>query len=503
MIESQSKRVISMWLSLCAALALFCTQPIFALEGELGKAGALSTYTLEEVVLAGLKENPTLRLANLEVSQAHAWLEAERGATELQGFIGPVVGGGSLNRLEWAEKAIKPIDGDLWEEAAHEIAWEGGMRLGFSKPIATGGEFVLGLRWGAAGGVGDGLLGEEVYTFDLSSEMTWTQPLLRQPDLSDPWWSIQRANDAHDKSKLARESETQHTIVMVTELFFDVVRAEEQLDIALQSLEAIGEQARAVEGRVSRGMGGSLDLKAMDIEVALARHAVSQSRRSLDLARRQLSQATGLNIGVMSRLLPPPPVVFDTPLDATVVKALTDSVQLRALTIDMDAARQAWRKAQQDSKPRVNTSLSINETGAWCVGVDVTWSFWDGHQARKRGEAAAMELQKSMTQLERLTEDTKLAIRREYYDYLDSDEQVELADLRLARVEDLLETTRRRYGLRMATELEMMDALNQLREAKAERATAVYRRTVAAIRLLARTDQLIRVFPNMVWGQTD
>lgn len=501
--ESPSERVLPIWLILCALLALSYGQLVFASEEQPDKTGVLHTYTLEEVVLAGLRENPSLRLANLEVNQALLRLEAERGATELRGFVGPVLGGGSLSRLGWAEKALKPTEQDLWENASDEIAWEGGMQLGFSKPIATGGEFALDFKWGAAGGLGDGTLGDDVYTSTLSSEMTWTQPLLRQPDLLDPWWSIQRASDTYEKTRLALDGATQHIIVMVTEQFFDVVAAEERLDIALQALEAIQEQARAVLTKVSLGMGGPLDLKAMDIKVAVARNAVSQSRRQLDLVKRQLSQTTGLNIGVMSRLLPPPPVVFDTPLDATVGKALADNVQLQALAIDMDAARRAWRKAQQDAKPKVNTSLSINEAADWRVGVDITWTFWDGHEARKRGDAAALELQRSMTQLERLTEDTKLAIRREYYDYLNNDEQVELADLRLAQVEELLETTRRRYGLRMATELEMMDALNQLREAKAERATAVYRRTVAAIRLLTRTDQLIRVFPNMMWGQAD
>ena len=503
MIVSQSKPAVLACLISCLMVGVFCAQPVLAKDDVLDKTGVLHTYTLEEVVLAGLRQNPSLRLANLQVSQAQARLQAEQGATELQGFVGPLLGAGSLKRLEWAEKVVKASDEDLWKSAADEIAWEGGMRVGFSKFISSGGEFVLSLEWGAAGGLDDGLLGEDVYTSSLSSEMVWTQPLLRHPDLTNPWWGIKVASDAHDKTKLAREGATQDAIVKVTELFFETVEAQEQRDVALQALEAIQEQTRVIEGKVSRGMGGPLDLRAAEIEMATARHAVAQSRRRLDLARRQLSQATGLSLGGMSRLLPPPPVTFNTSLDVTMSKALSDSTQLRVQAIELDAARRAWRKAQQESKPRFDTSLSVNHTGAWRVGLDVTWSFWDGHAAKKRGEAAALELQKSMAQLERLTEDTKLAVRREYYEYLDSEEQMELAELCLARVEESLETTRRRYGLRMATELEMMNALNQLREAKAEQAAASYLRTSAAIRLLTRTDQLIRVFPNMIWGQGD
>ena len=59
--------------------------------------------------------------------------------------------------------------------------------------------------------------------------------------------------------------------------------------------------------------------------------------------------------------------------------------------------------------------------------------------------------------------------------------------------------TRRRYGLRMTTELEMMKALNELRAAKAEQAAALYSRSLAAIRLFIHTDQAIRIFPNISW----
>ncbi|NLK07969.1 MAG: TolC family protein [Firmicutes bacterium] len=498
-----SRRVFWVCSIVWVVFSLFWSLSVFASNEPTNKEDALCTYTLEDVVLAGLKENQLLRLAALDVNQASAKLEEKRGVAELQGLIEPIFGGGTLGRLNRAETALKASDEGrrLWETADHELAWESGVQLRFNKVVVSGGKFDLSLEWSGAGGVGDGMLADELYSADVTSEMTWTQPLFGEPALESPWWDIARAKDALNQTKLSRDSATQTAIIAITTLFFNVVEAQEKLDVALQAQEAILEQARVLESKVSRGMGGVLELRAMDIEVALARNAVSQNRRRLDLAKRELSLATGLNIGVMCRLLPPPPITYDGTLDSTVARALSDNAEIQAMTIDINAAQQAWKKAEQDSKPKFSTSVSINDAGAWRVGLDVGYSFWDGHAAKKRGEAAALELQKSMIRLENATENIKLDVRRRYYEYLDSEEKVELVNLRLMQAEELLEATRRRYGLRMATELEMMDVLNRLREAKAERAAAGHVRTLAAIQLLARTDQLIRIFPNLIWGK--
>ena len=478
---------------------VICTQSVVAQEEVIGKeTGVLRTYSLEEIVLAALSQNPALRQAELQVSQAYARLLSERGATELQGFIGPILGIGSVDRLGWAEDALGD---ELWKEVSGEHAWEGGLRMGFSKPLPTGGLFSLGLDWGVAGGLGSTEIGDEVYTGDLNGEMSWKQPLWRDAEMLDPWWGIQMADDTYAKAKLTRDSARRNAIVTVTGMFFEAVEAQEQLDVALQGLESIQEHNRMIRDRVSRGLGGPIDLRTAEIEVATAQHAVSQSRRRLDLARHRLSQATGLSLSGMTRLLPPPPITWDTTLDVAIARALNINPELEALEMDVNAARRAWRKAQKEAKPRFDTSLSVNQAGEWRIGLEVMWSFWDGQSSQQRAEAAALELQRTNAQLETMTEEAKLNIRREHYDYLATEERMELAELKIARAEELLETTRHRYGLRMTTELEMMNALNQLREAKAEQASASYARTVAAIRLLAHTDQLIRVFPNLTWGQ--
>ncbi|NMB47205.1 MAG: TolC family protein [Firmicutes bacterium] len=478
------------------------TQSVIAQEEVIGEPkGVLHTYSLEETVLAALKQNAALWQAELQVRQAQAAVLAEQGKAELQGFMTPIVGAGTLGRLEWAEKAID--DETIRKRAADQHAWEGGLRVGFSKPLSTGGLFSLGLNWGAAAGLGSTELGEKVYSTALISEITWNQPLWRNPTTLEPWWAIQTADDVYVKAKLTRDTITRDVIVAVTTMFFETVQANEQLDVALKALESMQEQRRMVEDRVSRGLGGSLDLRTAEIEMAAAQHAVSQSRRHLDLARRRLSQATGLSLSGMTRLAPPPPITWGTTLDVAITTALHNSIDLQRLEVDLNAARRAWLKAQEEKKPRFDTNWSLNQAGEWRVGLEVTWSFWDGHTAQQRLEAAALELQKVNTQLETITEEIKLNIRRAHYDYLASEEQVELADLKFTRAEELLETTRRRYGLRMTTELEMMNALNQVREAKAEQSSASYARTCAAIQLLACTDQLGRVFPNISWDEVE
>ncbi len=479
---------------------LVCTPLAIAQEDAIKKdTKQLHTYSLEEVVMAALKQNPELWQAELEVGQADARLLAERGATELQGFIEPVFAAGSLRKLQWAEKAI--IDKDLRTAAVDELSWEGGIRVGFSKPLPTGGLFSLRIDWALARGFGGGHLGSELYLGDLSSEITWRQPLGRETKSMDPWWKIEQAEDTYTKAKLAKDASTRDVIIEVTDRFFEVVQAQEQLEVALQALDSVEEQQRVVEDKVSRGMGGAVDLRTAEIEVATASHAVSESRRRLDLARHQLSHATGLSLSSMTRLLPPPPVTWDTTLDVAIARGLNSSAELKILEIELDSAKRVWRRARDETKPRFDTSISVDQSGAWRVGVDVTWSFWDGQTAEQGAEAAALELQKANARLETMTEETKLLIRGAHYEYLASKEKVELAELKFARAEEVLESTRRRYALRMATELEMMDVLNQLREAKAEQAVAVHDQTAAAIRMLVYTDQLIRVFPNMTWGQ--
>ena len=76
-----------------------------------------------------------------------------------------------------------------------------GLKLGFSKAIPSGRAFSLELDWGVVQGLSSPTLGEEAYTTDLSSRMTWEQPLGRDPKTMEPWWSIQAAEDAYNKAK--------------------------------------------------------------------------------------------------------------------------------------------------------------------------------------------------------------------------------------------------------------------------------------------------------------
>ncbi|NLY30706.1 MAG: TolC family protein [Firmicutes bacterium] len=459
--------------------------------------GALHTYSLEDTVIAALKQNSSVRQAEMDVDQAYARLLAERGRAELKGFLRPVLNAGSLSRLELADRAVS--DDKLREQAAHDNAWEGGLRLGFHKAVASGGRFELELDWGVVQGLSSSTLGDETYTTQLTSRMTWEQPLGHDPKTMEPWWSIQAAEDAYAKARLARDAAARGVILRVTELFFEAVKAQEDLNVALEILESMQEQNRLVRERVSRGMGGPLDLRTAEIELAAAQYGVSQSRRRVDLTRQQLMQATGLSLSRMSRLVPPPPITWDAALEATTTKVLEASTDLKALEIDKDAARRAWRKAKQETQPEVNSSFSINESGEWRVGVEAAWYFWDGQEAAERLEAAAVKLQRTAAELEAAAETARLDVLRLYYDYLDGDERLQLAELEVERAMEMLEMTRRRYGLRMTTELEMMKALNELRAAKAEQAAALYSRSLAAIRLFIHTDQVIRVFPNISW----
>ena len=485
-------------LCLLVAAAAARVETVFASqEIEERSKGALYTYSLEDTVIAALKQNSSLRQAEMEVEQTYAMLLAQRGTAELQGFLQPVVRAGSLSRLELADRAVS--DEKRRDEAAHDNAWEGGLKLGFSKEIPSGGRFLLELDWGVVQGLSSPTLGEEAYTTDLSSRMTWEQPLGRDPKTMEPWWSIQAAEDAYNKAKLARDAAGREVILRVTQLFFEAVKAQEDLDVAVEILESMQEQNRLVRERVSRGMGGPLELRTAEIELAAAQYGVSNSRRRVDLARQQLMQATGLSLSRMTRLAPPPPITWDTALEATVAQALEARPDLKALKIDIDAARRAWRKAQQETWPEVNSSFSINEAGEWRVGVEASWYFWDGQEAAQRVQAAATRLQRTAAELEAAAEAARLDVVRLYYEYLDGDERLQLAELEVARAMEILEMTRRRYGLRMTTELEMMKALNELRAAKAEQAAALYSRSLAAIRLFIHTDQAIRIFPNISW----
>ena len=199
--------------------------------------------------------------------------------------------------------------------------------------------------------------------------------------------------------------------------------------MAVEILESMQEQNRLVRERVSRGMGGPLELRTAEIELAAAQYGVSNSRRRVDLARQQLMQATGLSLSRMTRLAPPPPITWDTALEATVAQALEARPDLKALKIDIDAARRAWRKAQQETWPEVNSSFSINEAGEWRVGVEASWYFWDGQEAAQRVQAAATRLQRTAAELEAAAEAARLDVVRLYYEYLDGDERLQLAEL--------------------------------------------------------------------------
>jgi outer membrane protein len=368
---------------------------------------------------------------------------ASRMGVDQRLWSGTVVSlGSSLDRFS-SNQTITTIDGNTLTTLPNRLTYTSGLTLGVTQPLLRG-----------FGGVN-------------------TIPI-RQAEIG-----LQIAEQTYEDRAL--------DVIQQTETaYYRLTGARDQLAVLRTSLQLAERLLDEAQARHNAGMGTKLDLLEAQVGIANARLNVLQAENTVRSSEDQLHRMIGrfeldapLGQTVVDESMP------DTlpTVDDSYAVAIQHQPALRNARSTMELTRLALTLAKDDLKPVVDLGVELGLTGddrhnnnawsnafqpehsAWQAGLNITYPLGRaGEKARAR--QAARALSRDELAVQRLEQDTLVAVRDSVRNVSTSRESIRIAALAANYAQEQYEAERERYRAGLSTSRRVLEAQEDLEAAR-------------------------------------
>ena len=183
-------------------------------------------------------------------------------------------------------------------------------------------------------------------------QLSITQPLYRR----DLWIQLGQADSRIKQADAAYAFAQQDLMLRTAQRYFDVLRAEDELEFAIAEMEAFEQQLNQSKQRFEVGLIAITDVEEAQAGFDLARAQVIAAENQQDVAREALREVTGeyhlqlAGLGDQLTLVTPEPDDIDTWTEI----ALQQNLQLSSALYAADVARDEIRRAEAGHLPTVD-----------------------------------------------------------------------------------------------------------------------------------------------------
>ncbi len=186
---------------------------------------------------------------------------------------------------------------------------------------------------------------------------------LRQPLFQiDRWYDYQQSKALRNQAEWKFDAEQQNLILRVTETYFDVLRALEDLEFATREQQSVDFQLQQANKRFELGLMANTAVFEAQAAADLSQTQILLAKSGLALALRNLENLTGTSIREIGRLKAEFPISKPTPnsTDAWITRALESNLELFASKQGVQAAQRETQKNQSGHLPTLNFVGAIN-----------------------------------------------------------------------------------------------------------------------------------------------
>ena len=177
--------------------------------------------------------------------------------------------------------------------------------------------------------------------------------------------------------------------------------------------------------------------------------------------------------------------------DALVAQALSVRPELASVRALIEAAGKRIQAEQGGLLPRLgvgaeyqwNTETFSRMEGSWLVGIDATWSLFEGGATLSKIREARVRLKEIEARGEQMALDIALEVHQAALAVKETAEKIQVADERRKWAEMALQDVRRRYGNQMATVDTLLQSEVAFNQADVSYTAALYEGKIAQVLL--------------------
>jgi outer membrane protein len=338
-------------------------------------------------------------------------------------------------------------------------------------------------------------------------------------DFNSWGWSVSAAQPiyrgqnwvAYDQAKVSVQlaenqlkAAGQDLILRTARAYFDVLAAQDNLEFTLAQKAAIAEQLAAAKRNFEVGTATITDTHEAQARFDLAISQEITARNLLEIKRRALRNLTGKSINSLSTLIPKPTPVLPTPnnVDDWVRRSQTDNLDVRIRQQSKQVADQEIERARRGHHPTLDLTASYTDnynqnvgpttidSKATVVGLEFALPLYQGGLTSSKVREAVASQEKLRQELEDSLRSAELNTRDTFFNAASLDSQVKALEAALASSQKSLESTQLGLEVGVRTNIDVLNAQQQVTSARKELAFARYLALVNILNLKAAAGSL-------------
>jgi len=284
-------------------------------------------------------------------------------------------------------------------------------------------------------------------------------------------------------------------ILDVLRTYFGVTLAEQNLEVARQSVESAQADLERAASIYESGRSTRADVLALRVHLAAMQEQQIDASNDLAVARAALNDALGVSLDRGFELTTPLESTAAAP-EATLEEYLRlpaqERPELRQAELAQRLARTQRRIVGAADWPQVviqgaieadRQSFDDNGGASWFAAVTLRWSLWSGGETKARVEQARAAESRAEALRKRADSAVGLELRKAYLDLGAAAQRVEVASAAAAEAEEAHRIIQNRHQAGLTTVTELLRSEVAWAAARTRRLAAVYDHRVAAAAL--------------------
>jgi outer membrane protein len=298
----------------------------------------------------------------------------------------------------------------------------------------------------------------------------------------------------------------QDLILRVAQAYFDVLLSQDTIEFTQAQLTAIGRQLEQAKRNFEVGTATITDTHEAQSRYDITVSTEIAARNDLELKKRQLELLIGraapgvASLGKRFELRNPEP----GNVDRWVAEAGENNLQVRVNRAGLEFASQEIERNRAGHRPTVDAFASYSEAGAGSgvqggpgtdttnriVGVQLSVPLYQGGLVNSRVREAVANEDKARQDLETARRTAELTARQAFLGVTSGIAQVRALEAALVSSQSSLDSTRLGQEVGVRTQVDVLNAQQQLSQTRRDLAQAKYNYILTLLRLKSAVGQL-------------
>lgn len=343
-------------------------------------------------------------------------------------------------------------------------------------------------------------LGQETTTnstyYSYGKTLSFRQPLFNP----QRYFQYEQAKDQVADAEATHQRDLQELIVRVGGAYMEALLTEDQLKLVLAQKQQYTTMVDAAQKMLKAGSGTRTDIDDAQARLDMALASELEARQNREYTHRQLEILVNQPVGDLSALnlngLASLPADLP-PLESWLEQAQANSPEIQALVSRVAAADKEISKAKSGHSPVVDGVVQWNDSGnenvtrlnsrfvTKSIGVQLVVPIFQGGYVNSQVRQAVAEKTRMEEALEATRRDLGLRVHKEHRGVTEGVLKVRALEQAVRSTEQLVLSTTKSRQAGVRTALDILNAEQQLAQAKRDLVQARYLYLMARLRLAA------------------